>query len=92
MELIKQHESYRMTKEFENGWTAEGTVTYNESEGNLSMWCSIKNELEHIGNLNYSTPKTGNSNINYDVAEANRVTFNECINLLISELLTVITE
>ena len=90
MELIKQHESYRMTKEFENGWSAEGTVTHNEVEGGLSMWCSIKNELDHVGNLNYSKPKSGNINVNYDVAEINRKTFNECVNLLIDELLTKI--
>lgn len=91
MELIKQHESYRMTKTFDNGWTAEGTVN-NEESGNISMWCSIKNELEHVGNFNYSKPKSGNVNINYDVAEANRQVFNECIDLLISELATKILE
>lgn len=91
MELIKQHESYRMTKTFDNGWTASGTVNSEES-GNLSMWCSIQNELDHVGNFNYSKPKSGNVNISYDVAEENRKVFTEYIDLLISELTAKITE
>lgn len=91
MELVKQHESYRMTKTFDNEWKAEGSVNCEES-GSVSMWCSISTSDTHIGNFNYSKPQSGNINVNYDVSEENREEFTKCTDLLISELATKLSE
>ena len=87
MELIKQHESYRMTDTFDNGWNVSGTVNKEES-GNISMWCSVSNEEVSICNLNYTKPVSGNVNVNYDVAENLRDEFVTHTDNLIEEVLS----
>lgn len=91
MELVKLHESYHLTKEFENGWVVNGTVNI-EEKGSVSMWCSITKNEESIGNLNYSKPVEGNVNVNYDVAENLRDEFTSYTDLLIDELLVKLAE
>lgn len=91
MELVKLHESYNLTKEFDNGWVVNGTVNV-EEKGSVSMWCSVSTEENNIGNLNYSNPAEGNVNVNYDVAENLRDEFTNYTDLLIDELLVKLAE
>jgi len=83
MELIKQNENYTLKDTLENGWYANGNVSY-DVEGMLSLWVNVsKEEGSPVGNIHFTKPLEGNVNVSYDMGEENRAELAEYTTKLI---------
>lgn len=83
MELIKQNENYTLKDTLENGWYANGNVSY-DVEGMLSFWVNVsKEEGSPVGNIHFTKPLEGNVNVSYDMGEENRAELAEYTTKLI---------
>ena len=71
MELIKQHESYLIQGNLDNGWGINGYITL-EADESFSMNISIFIEDKLIGDFNYSKPVEGNISMLYTIPEETR--------------------
>ena len=83
MELVKQNENYSLKDTLENGWYANGNVSY-DVEGVLSFWANVsKEDGSPVGNIHFTKPLETNTSVSYDMSEENRAELAEYATKLI---------